>query len=283
MSEKEFQADSGAAGSNSSPGLRRLGRVMRLLLVLALLGAGGYACYYWLTHRPKTRRRPPQPQAVLVETTRLSPRNQTVVVHAMGTVVPVRTMQLASRVSGQVIDVSAEFVPGGRFQAGARILQVEPRDYELAVQQRSSELTKAQSELSLEMGQQSVARREYELLGQDVRAEDEELLLRKPQLATAEAAVAAARAALQQAQLDLKRTEIRAPYNAMVVSRNVDLGSQVSVGTPLASLVGTDEYWVPRACACTTNRRGGRTNSVSGSWTGSWAAWSRRAAWPGCS
>jgi len=71
-----------------------------------------------------------------------------------------------------------------------------------------------------------------------------ELLLRRPQLEMAKAAVSAAEAALEKAQLDLERTVVLSPFNAMVQSKNVDLGSQVSTGTMLASLVGTDEYWV---------------------------------------
>jgi len=37
---------------------------------------------------------------------------------------------------------------------------------------------------------------------------------------------------------------VTAPFNSMAKSRNVTLGSQVTTGTALASLVGTDEYWV---------------------------------------
>jgi RND family efflux transporter MFP subunit len=167
-----------------------------------------------------------------------------VIVRAMGTVVPARSIQLASRVSGQIVEVSPQFVPGGRFQVNDRILQIDQKDYRLAVQQRKSELVTVQRDLKLEMGQQSVAQREYELLGQEVREEDKELLLRQPQLEMAQAAVSVAEAALEKAQLDLQRTVIVAPFNAIVQSKDVDLGSQVSTGTVLASLVETDEYWV---------------------------------------
>ena len=199
---------------------------------------------YWLMNRPKAKRRRATAQATLVDVARLRVRTHRVVVRAMGTVVPARRMQLASRVSGEIVQVSASFVPGGRFDAGQQVLLVDPRDYALAVQQRTSELAKAQSDLKLEMGQQSVAKREYELLAKEVIPEDRELVLRQPQLATARAAVASAQAALDKARLDLKRTKIVAPFNATVQSRDVNLGSQVSVGTSLATLVGTDEYWV---------------------------------------
>ncbi|HEO70052.1 MAG TPA: HlyD family efflux transporter periplasmic adaptor subunit [Candidatus Hydrogenedentes bacterium] len=97
------------------------------------------------------------------------------------------------------------------------------------------------------MGQQQVARREYELLGNDDGEEDTDLLLRAPQLASKHAAVAIAQAALDKARLDLERTIITAPFNAMLQSRTVSLGSYVAPGATLATLVGTDEYWVELA------------------------------------
>jgi len=221
-----------------------LSRVVCLLIAVVILVAAAGISIYWLTHRPKAKRSRPESQAILVQVSRVKPQTHTVTVLAMGTVTPARSIQLQTQVSGQVVQVSPEFMPGGRFKAGERILQVEPKDYQLVVQQRASDLAKAQCDLKVEMGQQSVAKQEYKLLGQKVKAEDMELLLRVPQLAMARAAVSAAQASLEQARLDLKRTSVAAPFNAMVQSRGVNLGSQVNSGTTLASLVGTDRYWV---------------------------------------
>jgi len=216
----------------------------RLLLLFVMVAVGGGASVYWLTNKPTAQRRPPEAQATLVEVAQVASSTERVVVQAMGTVVPAQVIELSSRVSGEIVQVSPEFVPGGRFRTGERILQVEPRDYQLAVQQRESDLAKAECDLKVELGQQSVAEREYQLLGQEVAEEDRELVLRQPQLAMTRAAVSAAQAALEQARLDLERTDILAPFSAMVQSREADLGSQVSVGSALASLVGTDKYWV---------------------------------------
>ena len=221
-----------------------LGRVCRLILVVAILTATIGVSYYWLTNQPTTQRRPAETQATLVETIRVGRGPEQIIVRTMGTVIPARKTQLASRVSGQIVEVSPQFAPGGRFAAEEEILQVDPRDYELAVLQRQGDMTGAQAELRLEMGQQSVAQREYELLGQELQNGDEDLLLRQPQLDATEAAISIAQASLEKARLDLQRTVVRSPYNAIVQSRNVDLGSYVAPGASLATLVGTDEYWV---------------------------------------
>jgi len=217
---------------------------VRVLLPLLILAAGGWGAAYFLNNRPKARQRPPERRVALVEVIRLAPSRQRTVVRAMGTVRAARTIVLRPRVSGQVLRVSPELLPGGLFEAGQRVLQIDPKDYELAVRQKAGDVAKAQCDLKLETGRQFVAKREYELLGRTVRQQDQELVLRKPQLAMAQAAVAAAEAGLEKAKLDLARTDVPAPFNAMVQSKQVDPGSEVSPTTQLATLVGTDEYWV---------------------------------------
>jgi len=188
------------------------------------------------------RRRPVSARLVEVEQIRFS--RQHAIVHAMGVVQPAQEVDLCTLVSGEIISVSPEFIPGGRFRAGELLLQIDPSDYDLAVRQRASEVTHAQSALAIEMGQQAIARREYELLGEAIAEQDRELVLRQPQLATAQATLASAEAALAQAQLGRQRTTVVAPFNAIVKNRYVNLGAQVSASTALATLVGTDDYWV---------------------------------------
>ena len=272
--------DGGAGGG------RLLRRLAGPLVVLAVLGIAGGVSAYWLTNRPQATRQRPQRQAIFVEIQRVELQEQNVVIEAMGTVVPARSIELASRVRGEIVQVSPRFIPGGRFDADELMVKVDPKDFELSVRlqqaqiekasadveqaasailQREADFTRAESALAIEMGRQSAAEGEYRLLGETVKPEDESLVLREPQLkqakadclaakaagraaaaarGAAEAAETASKVALEQAQLDLKRTGIRAPFNAMVQSRNVDLGSQVAVGSSLASLVGTDECWV---------------------------------------
>jgi len=232
-------------GENSfSPIMVWLGRIVRFVTAVIIIGIGVLVAMYWLSNRPTAQRRPPEIQATLVDVTEVGKTTERVVIRTMGTVTPARSVHLSAQVPGRVIDIDTEFVPGGYFKKDQRILQIEPRDYELAVHQRESDLAKARSALQVEMGQQAVAQREYELLGQEVDEEERVLLLRKPQLEMAEAAVSAAEAALKQAHLNLERTEVTSPFNAMVQTRNVDIGSQVSTGASLATLIGADEYWI---------------------------------------
>ena len=59
--------------------------------------------------------------------------------------------------------------------------------------------------------------------------------------------VEAAQATVRRAELDLERTRIRAPFAAHVISREANVGSQVSPGQPMGRLVGIETYWVEAA------------------------------------
>jgi hypothetical protein len=100
--------------------------------------------------------------------------------------------------------------------------------------------------MKLEMGQQDIARVEWEMLNGQKKAtmEDAELALRKPHLEKTKADLASAKADLEQANINLARTKIKAPFNAVVRSKNVDMGSMISTQEQLAELVGADEYWI---------------------------------------
>ena len=167
-------------------------------------------------------------------------------VQAMGTVIAAQEVVLQPRVTGEIVDLNPELVPGGRFKAGEVILQIDRRDYELAVKRTRSQVAQATYDMKMEQGQQEIAGREWELLDMEDSASDldRELALRKPHLIKAEASLAAAEAAEREANLDLERTTIHAPFNCQVITETVDLGAQVNPQTQLARLVGTDEYWV---------------------------------------
>ncbi|MFQ5598500.1 MAG: efflux RND transporter periplasmic adaptor subunit [Nitrospiria bacterium] len=218
--------------------------LLRVLMVLVILAAGAALAFRLMKTGPKTQRQAPERRARLVEVQDVRFSNHRVRVSGMGTVRPAREIALFPQVTGEILWVSPSFIPGGRFQSREAILHIDPSDYELTVHQRAGDLQQAESNLKLELGQQSVALREFELLGQSVDVGDRDLVLRLPQLQSARAEVQKAKAALAQARRDLERTKVTAPFNAIVKTREVDLGESVGSATRLATLVGTDEYWI---------------------------------------
>ena len=167
-------------------------------------------------------------------------------VDAQGVVVPAREVAVQPQVTGRVVAVHPDLVPGGVLAEGEVLLRIDPADYELSVATARTGLAEAEANLALEQGRRTVAEREWALFGDDLSdtETDPALALREPQLKRAEAAVASARARLDRALLDLERTEIRVPFNALVRTEAVDPGQTVGLQSVVATLVGTDSFWV---------------------------------------
>jgi len=220
--------------------------VVRIVLSIILIAAGIAGARYLIHTKPKVSRRPPVRMAPLVRTMELAPSTYMINIPAMGQVVPAQETVLKVPVGGEIIDLNPEFTPGGHLSVKTQMLQIDPKDYQLALQQKQRSLSDAEYAYKLELGRQDVARREWNLLyGEDKTMEVEsELALRKPHLEKAKADIAAAKAELELAKTELARTRVTAPFNALVLNKYVDLGSQVSPQEKLADLVGTDAYWV---------------------------------------
>jgi RND family efflux transporter MFP subunit len=184
-------------------------------------------------------------EGTLVEIIQISTSRHAVELHAKGTVVPAMEVVLQAELGGRVIWQSPELVAGGRFKAGEPILRIDPRDYELAVESYLSQVNRAKLDLAIEARRGEVAKREWDTFGEaDVSEEQRAFAQREPQLESTRLAVKAAESSLKKAQLDLTRTTLRVPFNAMVVTETVDLGQFVSPQASVARLVGTDQYHV---------------------------------------
>lgn len=182
--------------------------------------------------------------AMLVDIKKVKKDTFRPMISAMGTVTPSQEITLSPRVSGEIVSRSESFTPGAFVKKGEKLLQIDPSDYENALQLKKSDLRQAVADLKVEMGRQNIAEKDYQLLDKTLSEDQEALILRKPQLNAARSNVEAARAAVEQARLNLERTTIKAPFDAHILSRNVNVGSQVSPGQNLGRLVGMDNYWV---------------------------------------
>ena len=222
-------------------------RLLRWIPALLILSISLSLSYYWLSHKPKAKAVAAQQLAPLVEIVQLKAIDHQMTVHVMGSVIPAKKVNLTSRINGMVISVSPHFIPGDFLKKGEQIVQLDPTDYQLLIKQRENALAKAKFDLTIELGQQAIAQREYTLLNADLDPQSKNLVLRKPHLAVAKTAIIAAEAALTQARLDLQRTKTTSPFNAIVLETNAHIGSWVSTfstGTPLIKLAGIDNYWI---------------------------------------
>ena len=126
---------------------------------------------------------------------------------------------------------------GGFFEKGDLLLRLDSRDYELVVTRSQAAIAQAKLRLEIERQEAAVAMEEWELLGS---GRPTPLAMREPQIAEAQAALASAEAASQQAEYDLERTVVRAPFAGRVRQERVDVGQFVARGNSVATLYAID-------------------------------------------
>ncbi len=146
-------------------------------------------------------------------------------------------IDLVPQVGGQIVYVSPNFIEGGIFKRGETLIRIEPADYRANVVREQSAVAQAEQLLVREIAESEIAREDYAELGTGTPSA---LALREPQRAQAEAALSAAKAQLETANLQLQRTEVRAPFDGRVRTKAADIGQFVSPGARLGSIFSTD-------------------------------------------
>jgi RND family efflux transporter MFP subunit len=176
----------------------------------------------------------------------VSANDHQVVINSYGEVKPLENTQLSAQVSGEVLSWHPSFVAGGVVARGDTLFSIEKDNYEAAVLVAEAELARAQAGLIEEQAQAKVAEDEAKRFPSKARTD---LFLRKPQVLSAQANVKSAQAALKRAQRDLENCDVKAPYDALIVSRNVGVGQYVTMGSQVAELnnIETAEVIIPIA------------------------------------
>ena len=208
--------------------------ILPLAITLVAIGIG----LYLIKNAPEAKRRPPKVEAPVVEVIHVATEDYRVQLKSRGTVTPRTESTLIPEVAGRIISISSNFRDGGFFEKGDELLQIDQGDYELAVTTAKADEARMFLALKEEEARSLQAKRDWERLG--ISGEAGELVLRAPQLASANAALESARARLKQAKVNLERTRIRAPYAGRIVQKNVDVGQYVSPGTALARIFAID-------------------------------------------
>lgn len=209
-----------------------------LPILIIILGVGGVKFMGGLKKEPP--RQKPEQQGILVDVMKLRLIDHQVSVEAVGTVTADREISLTTQVSGKVVWMSPQLVPGGFFTAGETLFKIEADDYLLAVEQAGAEVAQAEVALAKEQEQSRIAQAEWERIDLPDKGNPGPLVTREIQLRQQQAILAAARAGLRKAQLNLRRTVIKAPFNGRVREENIDLGQYLVSGSSIGLFAGTD-------------------------------------------
>lgn len=203
-------------------------------IVILAVGVGAFVGFSGMKKPPEEKPPVDNTPIVAVETISVSP--MTMQVDSYGVVKPKYETTLVAQISGEIVELNDAFVRGGLVKKGQLLARIDPNDYHAALIDAQANMASAKAALEQEVAHGKVAEREWK---QITDTSPTELSLRKPQLAQELARVKAAQAAVLRAERNLQRTEIKAPYDAMIESRMIGLGSFVGAGTQLGKLLGT--------------------------------------------
>ena len=214
-------------------------RILTPIIVILL----GFGIYKILNNNPpdeEVRQTNParQNRELKTRVIELTKENYQTIIQANGIVKAHNQISLTSQVNGRIISIHPQFDDGAFFKKDTILLELEEADFLTAVASATANLAQAEAAHAQEKARSEQARLNWEDLGYD--EEPNELVLRLPQLREAVARVNSAKTQLAQAERNLKRSKIRAPFDGRVIQRYVGISQAISATTILGTMFSVD-------------------------------------------
>lgn len=172
----------------------------------------------------------PEKKPVPVEILTVDTQNLPVIVESVGRLVPFREVTLASEVGGVIKDYTADI--GDEVNNGVVLVEIDPEDYRLALNEALANQASAQSQL--DMAKKSYNRAET-LLPRKVISQGS-FEKSEAEFKASLAAVAQTNALVGISRQRLKKTRITAPFTGFIAARHIEIGQTIAPGQPVMSL-----------------------------------------------
>jgi len=210
--------------------------VIKGIITVAVLFVAVVMAYGLVVTAPAPEQVEGDATATSIRIREVEPQTVRLKVRSQGTVEPQTESELIPEVSGKVSWISPQLVAGGFFEEGDVLVRIDDSDYRSAMERAGAAYARANAEEE----HARYERNRREKLIEDQLASQAELegAIRTHRIA--QAALKEAKVALDQAQRDLDRTEVRAPYRGLVRAKNVDQGQFVSRGSSVAQIYASD-------------------------------------------
>lgn len=184
-------------------------------------------------------------KGILVKTVIAVKSPVSVSVEATGTVTAGQTIDIIPQVGGKIVFASKELEKGSFFNTGDLLYQIDPADYLIAAEKAKALVARAENDLLETKSRAEVALKEWEIAQKFSRAKAASpLVLYKPQLKKAEAALNSAMADYKLTLLNIERTKVKAPFNCIIKEEYIEKGKFTVAGSKTAEILGTEYFYV---------------------------------------
>jgi RND family efflux transporter MFP subunit len=250
------------------------GGLFKTIRVFAVLSLALVIAVVLVIMRPKAERQKPVEKGLLVEVVPAATQDVEMVVETFGTVGPRESLKLVAQVGGPIVDINPAFKEGRFVPARTLLIQIDPRTYRLAVERANVRIKQAEADLKrleqevlnlkprirIARSDVKLAKNEYGRLKKLVerkviaqsqldkteqaylaskerlQAIENQMALVDPQKETLIAARDMARVMHQEAELNLERSRMIAPFDAWVLEKVIEVGQQVNIGQQLGRI-----------------------------------------------
>ena len=219
-----------------------MSRWRKIVLPLVVVAMSYGAFELMVKFRQNVEANPVETPPPAVEVRSLEQVDYPFLIKSQGSVEAATSVRIISEVDGKIISVSPALKKGGFFSKGELLVEIDSRDFSLAVTRASAQVAAAKLRLVTVEAEAKIAIEDWKEQAREREATA--LLLRQPQLVEARSSLAAAEADLAQANLNLERTKLMAPFDGRVRMAVVDAGQFVRRGEELASVFGIDRVEV---------------------------------------
>jgi membrane fusion protein (multidrug efflux system) len=189
------------------------------------------ACFLFLTDVACSKKEappPPPPEVVVAEVVQ---KDVPIYIELVGSTLGSEDVEIRARVEGYLVSIN--FTEGSFVRKGQLLYKLDPKPFEVAIDQAKANLATAQA--ALEKTDNDVARYKPLFARQAVSKQELDNALSAQEAARAQ--VDAYKAAVAQAQLDLGYTNITSPVDGVIGTTQTKVGSLVSRGVTLLNVV----------------------------------------------
>ncbi|MCP4344277.1 MAG: efflux RND transporter periplasmic adaptor subunit [Desulfobacterales bacterium] len=213
--------------------------IKKLLVFLAVAGLCGFIATVILSSKPddkvKTGVPDQQVKGMPVTVRSVEAKEYPAIIKALGEVVPLWQAAVKAQVGGKIVFLSKRLHPGNMVKHGELLVRIEKSSFEMQVAEARSRLAAAEATLLREEREAREARKNWERSGIKGKPESP-LVLREPQLKAARSDMDAARATLAHAKTLLGYTDIKSPFDGVIIQRTANPGETLFAGDEVTTL-----------------------------------------------